>query len=270
MATGDEECPWPVDTSCIPNWDSYDPATKLNAETWAGFILKALTGHRYSLCPVVARPCFVGCERRTYETYGVWFESPYGNGGSWVPWVDSFGEWRNCGGGCWGACCCGVFCEVWLPGPVASVSSVVVNNVTVDPAAYRIDNGELLVRQDGDCWPTCADRTVAATSTSNTFVVSYYRGDGVPKAGELAAGFLAAEFAKACTGQECAIPERVTSVSRGGVQFELVSPVDEFKDGLTGIVEVDRFISAANPYKLKQRPQVFSLDLDVPRMQTWP
>src|SRR5690242_14083902 len=118
------DCDWPIDTACVPNWDTYPLPVQTNATAWASFILKALTGYRYGLCATVVRPCYVPCERRTYETYGVWFESPYGNGGSWVPWVDSQGEWRNCGGGCWGACCCGVFCEVWLPGPVNSVNFV--------------------------------------------------------------------------------------------------------------------------------------------------
>jgi hypothetical protein len=273
MQVGDEECPWPIDTTCVPGWSDYDATVQLRAEQWATFILKALTGHRYSLCPVVVRPCYVPCEFRTYDTYGVWMEGwgdgGGGIGGSWVPWLDA-GEWRNCGGGCFGTCCCGVFCEVWIPGPVASVSSVVINGVALDPAAYRIDNTDLLVRQDGDCWPQCSDRTVAAASGSNTFVVSYYRGDAVPVAGQIAGGILAGEFAKSCVGAACAIPERVTSVSRAGVNFQLVSPTDEFDDGLTGITEVDRFIRAANPYKLKQRPMVWNPDADVPRMQTWP
>ncbi len=266
----DEDCAWPVDPSCVPGWDALSEDARAAGIAWASFILKSLTGNRYTLCTVTVRPCYQRCERRTYETYGVWFESPYGNGGSWVPWIDSQGEWRNCGGGCFGACCCGVFCEVWLPGPVNSIESVVINGVTLDPTAYRVDNGELLVRQDGDCWPECSNLTVPPDSTDHTFVVTYIRGEPVPRAGELAGGLLAGEFAKACAGQECAIPERVTSISRQGVNFQLVSVPDEFDDGLTGITEVDRFIRAANPYKLKERPWVSSPDLPVPRMQTWP
>jgi hypothetical protein len=272
MATGDDECPWPIETSCVPNWDTLDPTIQLNATAWAGFILKALTGHRYALCPVTVRPCYVPCGFRTYDTFGVWMQGwgdgGGGMGGSWVPWIDS-GEWRNCGGGCWGSCCCGVLCEVWLPGPVSSVSSVLVDNVAVPADSYRIDNGEWLVRTDGDCWPQCSDRGAPPTSTG-TFVVSYVRGDGVPLAGQIAGGLLAGEFAQNCLGQECGIPERVRSVSRSGVTFELVSPEDEFENGLTGITEVDRFIRASNPGKLKERPVVWNPDVDVPRMQTWP
>lgn len=269
---GDESCPWPIDTTCVPGWDTLDATVQARATDWATYILKALTGHRFALCPVVVRPCFRACEYRTYETYGVWMEGwgdgGGGMGGSWVPFIDS-GEWRNCGGGCWGSCCCGVMCEVWLPGPVSSVSSVVIDNVALDPSKYRVDNGEFLVRTDGDCWPQCSDQTAPPTS-ANTFVVSYYRGDGVPMAGQIAGGILAGEFAKSCLGEACAIPERVRSISRGGVSFELVSVTDEFDDGLTGITEVDRFIRAANPGKLKARPEVFNPDAEWPRMQTWP
>lgn len=271
--TGDETCPWPVDTTCVPGWDTYDPAVQLNATEWAGYILKSLTGHRFSLCPVVVRPCYRKCEFRTYQTYGVWMEG-WGDGGggmngSWIPWVDS-GEWRNCGGGCWGACCCGVLCETWLPGPVSSVSSVLVNNVAVAPSAYRVDNNEWLVRTDGGCWPECSDQTVPPTSTANTFVVSYYRGDDVPLAGKIAGGLLAGEFAKACVGADCALPERVTSISRGGVNFQLVTAETDFNEGLTGVTQVDSFIRAANPYKLKERATVYNPDFETPRMQTWP
>lgn len=271
--TGDSavaDCDWPVDPGCVPEWSTYTETVRSNAIAWSSYIMKSLTGNRFSLCSVTVRPCYQRCDRRTYETFGVWMDSPYGQGGSWVPFQDFNGEWRNCGGGCFGICCCGASCEVWLPGPIGEITEVRIDNAVVPASAYRVDNRELLVRQDGNCWPECANLNVAADSTDNTFVVTYTRGETVPRAGEIAAGILAGEFAKACVGAACAIPERVTSVSRSGVQFQLVSPTDEFNDGLTGITEVDRFIRAANPYKLKARPWVSSPDLPVPRMQTWP
>lgn len=265
-----DDCEWPVDPSCVPGWDELPEPARENGIAWASFILKSLTGNRYTLCAVTVRPCYVPCQRRTYETYGVWWDG-WGTGGggqSWVPFIDTGGEWRNCG--CFGSCCCGVHCEVWLPGPISSITEVRLNNVVLDPSAYRVDNGEYLVRQDGDCWPEASNQTVPAVSTDHTFVVTYVRGEAVPRAGELAGGLLAGEFAKACAGGDCAIPERVTSISRSGVSFELVSPTDEFDQGLTGITEVDRFIRAANPGRLKERPWVSNPDLPIPRMQTWP
>lgn len=265
-----DDCEWPVDPSCVPGWDDLPEIARENGIAWASFILKSLTGGRYTLCSKTVRPCYVPCQYRTYETYGVWWDG-WGTGGggqSWVPFIDTGGNWRNCG--CFGACCCGVHCEVWLPGPISSITEVRINNVVLDPSAYRVDNGEYLVRQDGDCWPSYSNQTVPPDSTDHTFVVTYIEGEAVPRAGELAGGLLAGEFARACVGGDCAIPERVTSISRSGVSFELVSPTDEFDQGLTGITEVDRFIRAANPYQLKERPYVSSPDLAVPRMQTWP
>lgn len=266
-----EPCNWTIDTGCCSGWAGFTPAVQASATSWASYILWALTGRQFGLCPVTVRPCFRRCEPRTYMTYGVWMESPWGgsSGGSWIPWISGDGEWRNCGN-CCGVCCCGASCEVWLPGPVAQIQSVLVNNVVVDPAAYRVDNEDVLVRQDGGCWPECANLDVPPSSTNNTFVVTYSRGSALPAGAAIAAGMLACEFAKACTGQPCALPDTVRSISRQGMQFELVDPNTEFDHGRTGIIQVDRFISAVNPHHLASRPEVYSIDMMYPRQQTWP
>ena len=271
MPEPSQPCAWPVpDTDCCSEWATFTQAVKDDATAWASYILWALTGRRFGLCAVTVRPCWRRCDPRSYQTYGVWMESPYGGSSmGWWPFVSIEGEWRNCGN-CCGACCCGAQCEVWLPGPVATIDSVVVNGVVVNPNAYRVDNADVLVRQDGGCWPECQNYDVPPESADNTFVVIYKRGDPFPTAGSIAVGKLACEFAKGCTGGECAIPERVRSISRQGMQFELVSPMDEFDEGLTGLTDVDRFIRAANPYKLSSRPTVDSPDLMLPRQQTWP
>lgn len=261
-----EPCTFTADTSCCSDWPT-DPAAQTRATAWASYVLWALTGRQFGLCDIVVRPCYRRCTPRSYATFGVWMDRGGGQN-MWMPFVDDVGEWRNCG--CCGVCCCGVSCEVWLPGPVASVSTVAVNGVPVNPAAYRIDNTNLLVRQDGLCWPECANLDVPPTSTDNTFVVTYKRGKEWPTAGNLALGELACEFAKGCAGGACALPQNVVSVSRAGVQFEMV-PIDtQFEKGLTGLANVDRFIMAVNPKGLRDEPYVISLDLMEPRQQTWP
>ncbi len=125
------------------------------------------------------------------------------------------------------------------------------------------------MRQGGECWPACQDFNAAAGQPS-TLVVTYTRGRALPPAGALAAGELACQFAKACTGAACDIPDQVTSISRSGVSFELINPNDAFQNGLTGIANVDRFISSVNPHHLMAPPQVHSLDVFEPRQQTWP
>lgn len=267
-----EVCNWPLAFPCpCPEYDSADPAVQLAAEQWATYILWAFTGRQFGPCPVTVRPCYRPCNVRSYLTFGVWMDG-YGTGDTpigWMPYVDGDGDWRNCG--CFGLCCCGASCEVWLPGPVASIDSVLINNVALDPAAYRVDDYLYLVRQDGDCWPECQNFDVPPASTDRTFVVTYQLGKAVPLAGQLAAGVLACEFVKGwCGAADCALPPNVTSITRSGVSFEVLAPDTLFEDGLTGIRRVDDWIRAVNPGKLREAPSVSSPDLRDPRMQTWP
>lgn len=276
-------CDWPIDTTCCTAWEAVpDPdqaARQEAAEAFATWALWALTGRRLGTCPVTVRPCWRPCNPRTYMTFGVWMTG-YGVGDSamtWIPYVGADGEWRNCG--CMGLCCCGVSCEVWLPGPVASITEVKINNVVLDNtggAAYRVDDGQYLVRHDGECWPECANLDVPATSPDNTFVVTY--GLGIPldiatprgRAAALAAGALACEYLRACMGGPCVLPQQVTSISRGGVNFEVIDPATLFEDGLTGVKLADDFIRYENPYKLREAPTVWSPDMPFTRVQTWP
>lgn len=264
-------CAWPVDTTCCTDfWATLSLAEQEAASDFASYILWALTGRQFGQCPRVVRPCYRPCNPRTYMTFGVWMDG-YGLGDSamtWIPYVDSGGDWRNCG--CYGLCCCGVNCEVWLPDDVASVTEVRVNDAVIAPAAYRIDMKRFLVRQDGGCWPECQDFNVAPTSVDNTFVVSYMAGAEVPPAGQLAAGEFACEWAKGCRGLPCGLPANVTSISRGGTTFELVGAEELFEGKRTGLARVDQFISAVNPASLPEAPSVWSPDMPFARVQTWP
>lgn len=190
-------------------------------------------------------------------------------GGSWVPFIDSGGAWRNCA--CMGACSCKASQEVWLPGPVASVTSVVIDGVTIDPSAYRVDNNSILVRQDGGEWPQCQDFDLSGTApdTTNTFFVTYSRGTPVPIAGQIAAGILACDFAKSCT-TGCKLPGNLSSLTRQGVEVSLADPTDELNDGLTGVPQVDQWIRSVNPNKLQYRSRVYSPDVNYPRVVTGP
>jgi hypothetical protein len=195
-------------------------------------------------------------------TYGVWLDS--GSGGTWYPMVWQTG-WRNCGCGV-GACACMPESQVWLPGPVAGISEVRVNNEVVPTSAFRVDDGSWLVRQDGGVWPETQNFSNPASSTDDTFVVTYLRGLLVPDGGSAAAGALACEYIKACQGLPCRFPKRVTSVSRQGVT---VSANETISAGSTGLAEVDQWIRIFNPRGLAQDPAVFNPDLPPPRVTTW-
>lgn len=268
----EEPCAWPLNTNCCPDWDTYDPSLQEDATSWATNILWALTGRRFGECTIITRPCGGNCRfSGGWMTFPVWMDG--GNAaaaGGWFPFVDAAGQWRNCG--CIGGCRCAARCEVWLPGPVTSVSEVVVDGVTIDPSAYRIDNNNILVRQDGECWPRCQDfdlSGVGPDADDSTFFVTYQRGNPVPAAGQIAAGLLACEFAKMCT-TGCKLPGNLSSLSRQGVEISIADPTDILNAGLTGISQVDTWIRAVNPNKLTSRPRVYSTDVNYPREVTAP
>lgn len=256
-------CNWTIDTGCCATWAEYSADLKARATRYATLVLWAATGRRYGTCEVTVRPCGKSWSN---ELTGTW--SLAGSDGDWTPYVAS-GVWRNCWGGCAGTCCCEPQCQVWLPGPVAEVLTVVVDGVAVADDTWRVDNRQWLVRTDlEECWPACGDMNV--DSGVGLFEVLYLLGRTVPPALLDAAGTLACEFAKACTGGACRLPSRATTVARSGVTVTLVDVDQLLDDGLTGITEVDMVIRALNPFKRKSRPRLYSPDLDQVRIVTQP
>jgi hypothetical protein len=240
-------------------WTSYDPAVRERAAAAAALIMWAATGRRYGPCEVTVVPS--GGRRpvplyRTDEVgggYGI--SAPVIDGGVWYnrPILED-------------GSCCGSGCEVPLEGPTtkAQVSNVTVAGVTVDPAGYVVVDGYLLVRTDGACWPTCA-----SVATPSDFSVTYSRGLAIPAAVQGAYERLACEMAKACTGAACALPQRMTRLTRQGVEIEL-EQVDTETPGalLTGIKDVDDVILMINPYRLAAAPAVLSPDMPAARRLT--
>jgi hypothetical protein len=97
------------------------------------------------------------------------------------------------------------------------------------------------------------------TTAAGTFEVTYYQGAAPNDMTRYAAGLLAAEFYRACSGnKKCKLPKGVTSVVRRGVTIEI--SIDMFENGITGIEGVDAVIGIYNPNHLKQAPQVLSPD----------
>jgi hypothetical protein len=181
-----------------------------------------------------------------------------------IPWIDS-GVWRNCG--CTGGCSCQTECEIALPGPVAFIDEVRVDGVVLAADAYRLDHYRgipVLVRIDGECWPDCQDMATDIDEPG-AFSVTYQRGTLVPRAGQIAAGLLANEFAKACVGQDCALPQQLASLTRNGVEVQVMDPAALLENGLTGIANVDLWIRAVNPARRMQRSQVYTADIAGPR-----
>jgi hypothetical protein len=82
--------------------------------------------------------------------------------------------------------------------------------------------------------------------------------------GKMAARTLALEFAKLWAGDDdCALPQRISTVSRQGVSYTLLDNQDFIDEMRTGIYAVDLFLKSTNPDKARAKSKVFSVD--VPR-----
>jgi hypothetical protein len=92
--------------------------------------------------------------------------------------------------------------------------------------------------------------------------VSYTYGTQPPSAGRSAARLLAIELIKLYEGDDtCALPQRVTNISRQGVSYTLLDSQDFIDDLRTGLYAVDLFLKTANPDKARARARVFSADM---------
>lgn len=276
--------PTTTDWSCYPGYDvdpeqaappysEIEPEAKARAEMLAWLTLSARTGQSVSGCPVSVRPCAAACgPRGTWRTAVVIGGNAQALGlrsGLLNPMIVGDGEWINaCGCGSGEGCSCTRICEARLVGPVGEVIEVKLSGVALSPSAYRVDNGDRLVRTDGECWPVCQDMN-AGPDAEGSFVVTYVQGYPIDDALNFAAGVLAAEFLKACAGDKsCRLPAGVASISRQGIQLDIVSR-DPFDSHLTGIAEVDTIIAAYNPYGLRSAPTVISPDYRPNRATTW-
>jgi hypothetical protein len=251
-------CPWPIDPACLAeDWETLPADVKERAVALASSTLSRLTGYQVGGCPITVRPCKAGCAGKSPSYYA------YGANGWMNPHIGLSGTWINsCG--CDYDCSCTVICEVELPAPVGQVLEISLNGTIIADTDYRVDGNRVVWTGDDECpWPTCQDMT-ANCGEDGSFCITYLNSYPVDSLGAYAAGILANEFAKACTGGKCRLPANVTSISRQGVTFELA--VGSFPGGYTGIREVDAFIALWNPQGLRQQTRVWSPDVHSPRV----
>lgn len=135
--------------------------------------------------------------------------------------------------------------------PVRSISKVVSGSRTLDPSEYQVVNSSMLQAPPG------------AALDLNGLTVTYSYGVGIPHAGRRAARYLAHEFAKGWETGECALPDRITSISRQGESMTILDNQAFIDDMRTGVYAVDLFLKAVNPDKARKPARVFSPD--VPR-----
>lgn len=123
------------------------------------------------------------------------------------------------------------------------------NGGIIDPSTYFLSDHSTIFGTPNAKW------------TAANVEVTYTYGSPPPTAGRAAARILATELVKLYENDDtCALPQRVTTVSRQGVTYTVLdnqSFVDELK---TGIYAVDLFLKTANPDKARARSRVFSPD----------
>lgn len=123
------------------------------------------------------------------------------------------------------------------------------NGKVIDPSNYYLVDHSTIHIKAGTPWTPC-----------NT-EVTYSYGTPVPVAGKMAAKTLALEFAKLWAGdEECALPQRVTSVSRQGVSYTILDNQEFIAELRTGLYAVDLFLKVTNPDNARRRSKVFSPD----------
>jgi len=145
--------------------------------------------------------------------------------------------------------------------PVQSVTAVVAPDETYGPVNLRIHDGRTVALVDDDGferhWP------------HRRYIVTYTHGSPPPIEGRRYAALYAAQLALAATpgAKDCKLPTRVQTVTRQNVTLAMLDPFEFLDKGRTGLVDVDTWIAAVNPYALKSRPKVWSPDVDRQRVE---
>ena len=247
--------PWEPDFACCEEWAALAPDLQARAEALAWNTLRTLSGGRVGNCPVTMRPC-LSPPCTVCNPDGSWLR-PFIRDGMWFNHVCGIDP-----------CSCERLCEIVTPGPVAMITEVVMDGQQLPLNEFRVDNGNRIVRQDGECWPSCQNMNLPLTAVG-TLGITYVPGIVPDASGLWAAGVLACEFSKACSGAKCRLPSAVASIARQGVTFTMSTGL--FPDGMTGIREVDAYLTAVNPNALKSPPLVWSPDLPATRHRytTW-
>ena len=239
--------------------DPPDLDVRAQFEEIAATYLWEWTGRRFGTCDEVIRPCRQGCDEAIATFMMTPFQarlSPqlaglygYRSGfGGWLPVLIGGLPFPVACGSCGlsDGCSCGFVPSIRLPGPVSSVTAVTIDGAVLDPSAWRLD-GARLVRTDGQHWPNCQDMSLPL-GQPGTWSVDYQRGLPVPAGGQVAAGTLASELAKAACGDtSCKLPSRLQTITRQGVTMAMLDDFSRsLEKGYTGIWVVDSWIASVN------------------------
>ena len=241
-----EPCDWGIDLAgCAALGDTPDPGAVAAAAAYATEILWALSGRRFGLCDLLVRPnppepVRPSLSQQAFAYAGI------GSAGPVLP-----------------ACTPAVPRYITLTGPVHEITEVIIDGAILDPSGYQLTGNRLWRRGDTLNWPPVQDMD-APPGDPGTWTVAYVQGRPLPEAGRYAANTYACELYKAMTGAACALPQRVTDITREGITMTVLDPADFLDKGRTGINTVDMWLTAVNPHGLASASVVWSPDVPAP------
>lgn len=257
---------------CAPCDDyAFDPAVLEDWDLVASQVLWNLTGRRWSgICTDTIRPVSAcGCVAWSASWWPTGSSGSAGvleleGGGGLELEGDPDSGGALCGCGSWG------LSELILPGyPVVDVLEVKIDGQVVDPARYRIDDHQRLVYQpdttvtgERRSWP-CCQRLSRPAGEEGTWTVEYQWGQEPPLGGVKAAAALGCQLALSCLPVDspgyraCRLPKRATSITRQQVAVALADPLALFPEGLTGLPEVDLWVSSVMKGDQRRRGHAF-------------
>lgn len=253
-----EPCGWsavPCKDCCTDALDALDPAVKDVLGKAAVRILWAATGKRFGLCEKVLRPC-----RRNCGSYWGGLPTPTRISGNWVN--------IPCGT-CSGSCGCDFISE-FTANDIDSIVSVRIDGEELDPFdVARVYDRRRVLRVDGEQWPTCQNLG-SDDDEAGTWSVTVMQGIPVPDGGEVMAGILLCELAKACAEDDgCRLPRRVQNITRQSVTINFADVFSSLGQLHTGLFEVDLWAEAARS-TMGASATISSVDRPRPAVLTWP
>ena len=132
-----------------------------------------------------------------------------------------------------------------------------IDGNVIDPTQYYLVEHSTVLATSGATW------------TPSNVEITYTYGTPPPLAGKNAARMLATELIKLYENDDsCALPQRVTSISRQGVSYTVLDNQDFIAEGRTGLYAVDLFLKTANPDNARARARVFTPDVPKARRIT--
>lgn len=248
--TIEPDCEWPIIMNCAPA-TPFDPEILALAQESAAEIMNAATARRFGVCtstfaPLPPPPCQAGhvpgwslVDPKITPNYG----------------ADRFRAWDDPSRVISCACDDGTKIRLWHT-RVIDVVQVVIGGIVLDSSAYYLD-GNILVRDDGEQWPT---EQSGRRGSTTSWEITYRHGIPVSNTGAVATGVLACEIAMALTDDdECTLPQRTkTYTNHAGLTIGFIDPMEFLTDGLTGLYVPDQWIRRENPHGLARRARAYS------------